>query len=194
MPHIPGPDSHALFARAQQTLGLNQGELARLLGVSRRTIQRVYAAGIIPYSEYMHTLARAVHRRDAALAAELAAEGGQTLVTLGIVKPAPPPLPAPPAAPSAPMAPPRKAPPVGLMVESIVCAAADTMQTPPAAVRDVLRAAFARARGLGLTVEEIDDVLTPTPSPIEQDLATEAPKKKSAEGKGAGQGKRGLRS
>src|SRR5579871_2482351 len=124
MPHIPGPAAAALVVRAQQTLGLSQAEFARLLGVSRRTIQRVYAAGNIPYSEYLHTLARAVHPHDAGLAAALAAEGGQTLVGLGVVRPAPLPLPAPPAAPPAPVAPPRKPPPARLMVESIVCAAA----------------------------------------------------------------------
>lgn len=49
------------------------------------------------------------------------------------------------------------------MVESIVCAAAETMQTTPSAVRDVLRTAFARARGLGMTIEEVDDALSPVP-------------------------------
>jgi hypothetical protein len=189
MPHIPGPAAHALVVRATSTLGLLQGDLATLLGVSRRTLQRHFASHIMPYSEHLHTLARAVYPRDAALAAELAAEGGKTLEQLGIVRPAPPPQPAPPAVPSAPVLLPRKPPPTRLMVESIVCAAADTMQTPPAAVRDVLRAAFARARGLGLTVEEIDDALSPPPAP--EAATPEPPKMAMPEGTRRAPGKDG---
>jgi len=156
MPHIPGPGSLALVVRASHTLRFSQRELAKLLGVSRRTITRLFKSSAVPYSSYLHTLARAVHAEDPSLAAELAAEGGQTLEGLDIVRPAPPPLPAPP-----------KLPPVRLMVDSVVCAAADAMQTPPAGMREALRAAFARARGLGLTIEEIDDALSPAPAPVE---------------------------
>jgi hypothetical protein len=178
MPHIPGPGSTGLVARATRTLSLSQSQLATLLGVSRRTVQRLFKSDIVPYSEYLHALARAVHPHDPALAADLAAEGGQTLERLGIVRPAPPSPPPPPAAPPAPVAAPRTLPPTHLMVESIVCAAADTMQTPPAAVRDVLRAAFARARGLGLTVDEIDEALSPPPAPLDEPATPEAPPSK----------------
>jgi hypothetical protein len=180
MPHIPGPAARALVTRATRTLGLLQSDLAKLLGVSRRTVQRVVASSTVPSSEYLHTLARAVHPHDAVLAAELAAEGGQTLEGLGIVRPAPPQVAPSPAVLSPPEPPPRKPPPARLMVESIVCAAADTMQTPPAAVRDVLRAAFARARGLGLTIEEIDDALSPPPEPEQEPAAPEPATSKSA--------------
>ncbi|HSY21295.1 MAG TPA: hypothetical protein VK841_04235 [Polyangiaceae bacterium] len=191
MPHIPGPAAHALVARATSTLGLLQGDLAALLGVSRRTVQRHFASHVMPYSEHLHTLARAVYPRDAALAAELAAEGGKTLEQLGIVPPAPPPQPAPPAVPSAPVPPPRKPPPTRLLVESIVCAAADTMQAPPAAVRDVLRAAFTRARGLGLTVEEIDEALRAPAEPEREGTAPEQAETVSADGTRGARGKAG---
>jgi hypothetical protein len=46
-----------------------------------------------------------------------------------------------------------------------VCAAAEAMQAPPAAVRDVLRAAVARARALGLTLEEMDEALSASAPP-----------------------------
>ena len=48
-----------------------------------------------------------------------------------------------------------------LMVESVVCAAAEAQGVLPAEVRSVLRAAFQRARAMSLTVEEVDDALRP---------------------------------
>jgi hypothetical protein len=141
-----------------------------LLGISRRTVQRLASSGGTVHTQYMHVLARAVHPHDPALAASLALEGGQTLESLGVVRPAPPVVPAPPSI----SPPPRPAPPTWLTVDSIVCAAAETMQAPPAAVRDVLRAAFARARGLGLTVEEVDDALSP-PAPGQTDPSDTSP-------------------
>ncbi|HEY3820796.1 MAG TPA: antitoxin Xre-like helix-turn-helix domain-containing protein [Polyangiaceae bacterium] len=168
MPHIPSSAAAGLLVRAQQVLGFQQGELADLLGVSRRTVQRIGGRDGTVHAQYMHVLARAVHAKDPELAAALASEGGKTLETLGLVSPAVAPPAAPPVHAVTPEAPPaRPLPPTRLMVESIVCAAAETMQTPPAAVRDVLRAAFARARGLGLTVEEVDEALSP-PRPEEQ--------------------------
>jgi hypothetical protein len=70
------------------------------------------------------------------------------------------------------------------LVESIVCAAADTMQTPPAAVREVLRAAFARAHALGLTVEEVDAALSPPPAMenASENAPSAEPEKKPANG------------
>jgi hypothetical protein len=43
----------------------------------------------------------------------------------------------------------------------VVCAA-EAMQAAPAAMREVLRAAFARAQALGLIVEEMNEALSPT--------------------------------
>lgn len=172
MPHIPSPAARGLLVRAQKVLRLDQSELAELLRVSRRTVQRLGGADGTLHAEYMHILARAVHPHDPALAAGLAAEGGQTLESLGVAPP--PPHPPPPPSASVPEPPPpRPRPPTRLMVESIVCAAAETMQTAPAAVRDVLRSAFARARGLGLTVEEVDEAL----SPVEPTPAATPPRK-----------------
>lgn len=102
--------------------------------------------------DQLQTLARAVYPEDAALAAKVAAEGGQTLEGLGLVRPEPAP-------PPAPSAPPRPFPPTRLVAESVVCAAAEAMQAPPAVMREVLRAAFARA--LGLSLEEMNEALSP---------------------------------
>jgi hypothetical protein len=79
---------------------------------------------------------------------------------LGIAKPAPPVVAAP-----APVVPVRPFPPTRLVVESVVCAATEVMQASPVAVHGVLRAAFARARGLGRTVEEMDEALTEVDEP-----------------------------
>ncbi len=179
MPYTPSFDSIPLVTFAQKALGLTQGQLAEMFQVSRRTITRMANNKVLPTTLQLHVLARAVHPVDATLAAKLAAEGNETLESLGIVLPAPPPAPAPAPEPPAPPPPPpvvvaaepppppppppRPFPPARLMVESIVCAAAETMQTTPAEVREVLRTAFKRARGLGMTIEEVDDALSPEP-------------------------------
>jgi hypothetical protein len=69
------------------------------------------------------------------LAAELAAAAGQTLESLGIVKPAPPPAP-----------PPLPPMPRHLSADAVVCVAAEGMGLAPGAVRGALVAAFRRAR------------------------------------------------
>jgi DNA-binding XRE family transcriptional regulator len=135
-----------LFVRVRTALHLSQQKLGNLLGYSRRTIIRAEQRGKIVLPQTWETLARACHPRDRALAAELAAAAGHTLVSLG--------LEAPPAA-SAPPAAPRPAPSSRHMVDSIVCAAAEAMQTPPHAMRPALTAAFERAIALGMSAEEV---------------------------------------
>jgi DNA-binding XRE family transcriptional regulator len=163
MPHvIPSKDCLQLVTRAQRTIGLSQRQLGELVGASRRTITRWFGGGSTPGLSALQTIAGAVYPHDPALAAALAAETGQTLVSLGIEMPPPPPAPVIDAAPAPPepVGPPaRPFPPARLVVDSIVCAAAESMQCAPSAVRDVLRAAFARARGLGLTLEEVEEGL-----------------------------------
>jgi hypothetical protein len=155
MPYLPGPEAATLAQEAQFVLGCTQHELGQLLGISRRTVSRWASNHSSPSASELQTLARAVHPKDPALAARLAREGGETLESLGIVKPAPPVLVSP-----GPVVTVRPFPPTRLIVESVVCAAAEVMQASPTAVRGILRAAFARARGLGLTVEEMDEALT----------------------------------
>jgi transcriptional regulator with XRE-family HTH domain len=159
MPRIvPGPDVVRLVTQSQIALGLSQEKLGRLLTASRRTISRWVSRRSSPSLAQLQLLARAVYPADAALAAALAAETGQTLESLGVVRPAPA-MPATPATPAPPA--PRPYPPTRLVVESVVCAAAETMQATPTAVREVLRAAFARAQALGLSVEEMNEALSP---------------------------------
>jgi transcriptional regulator with XRE-family HTH domain len=156
MPYIPSRDAVALVLKAQLTLGVSQKELGAILGISRRTVSRMASNLSDPTLAQLQRLARAVHPRDASLAAALAAEGATSLEDLGLVRVAPPA--APPAPPSRPF------PPVRLLVESVVCAAAEAMQAPPMAVRNVLRSALARAHALGLSVEEMNEALAPPES------------------------------
>jgi hypothetical protein len=102
-------------------------------------------------------LVRHVYARSPALAAEIAAELGETLVSLGVEAP---PAPVTTAAP-APQPPARPVPPVGDLVDSIVCAAAEAIATTPQAVRPALLAAFERAASVGLAVDDVRGALRP---------------------------------
>jgi AcrR family transcriptional regulator len=139
--------------RLQQTLHLNQRELAELLGCSSRTIIRHYKSrsGIFLASHYQ-MLAKAVHPHDRAFAAELAAGAGHTLVSLGLEAP-----PSPAAV--------RAAPSPRYMVDSVVCAAAEAMQTSPHLMRLALTAAFQRTVALGLTADDVLKGMAPEPLP-----------------------------
>jgi transcriptional regulator with XRE-family HTH domain len=174
MIRIPGPDTPRLLSESQVALGLTQEKLGDLLTASRRTVSRWASGTSRPSVDQLQTLARAVYPEDASLAAKVAAEGGQTLEGLGLVRPEP----APPPAPPAPL--PRPFPPTRLVAESVVCAAAEAMQAAPAVMREVLRAAFARAQALGLSLEEMNEALSPP--------AEAAPAKAATRGKRAGGG------
>jgi hypothetical protein len=142
---IYSPD---LLIRAQQALGATQKELAQLLGRSRRTIIRYQArggAGNLSMSDW-HTLARAIHPRDRAMAETIATATGETLVTLGLESPTPPPRP--------PVSP-RD------LADALVCAASEAADVSPRAMRPALVAAFERASASGFSNEEILDALRP---------------------------------
>ncbi len=154
MPTIPDQSILGLVSLAASALSFNNKQLGKFLGLSSRTITRWWNNEASPSGQEVVKILRAVHPKDPALAAKLATELGTTLQALGLAAPAPPPAPPPP----------RPRPPNALMVESIVCAAAVAQQATPDAVRPILQAAFARARGMGLSVEEVDDALSPSPA------------------------------
>jgi hypothetical protein len=166
MPHTIDRTILPVVAEAQRRLGLTQDTLAALAGVSRRTVSRWYANRALPAPHNVTPIIGALHPQQRDLAAKLADHLGQTLAALGFAPPEqphkapPPPAPAP---PSPPPPPGRAFPPPGLLIDSIVCAAAEALDTTPAAVRPIVRAAFARARGLGVSVDEVDDALSPKP-------------------------------
>jgi hypothetical protein len=137
--------THARFA-----IGMTQRALGPLLGSSHRTAERWGVGQARPSNPQLATLAGHVYPRDPALAAELAAAAGQSLESLGLGVPA--------AAPGPPPAPSPQ------LLDSVVCQAAEAMDVSPRAMRVALRAAFARARELGLDVAAVADALSP-PAP-----------------------------
>jgi hypothetical protein len=139
----------ALLFEAQQALSLNQRMVGELLGLSVRTVQRWYARRSSPADFQWHQLAKAVHETNPDLAARLAAEGGSTLQALGLVSASP----SPPGHPSGCD--------LAHLADGVVCAAAESMDLPPRAVRPALLAAFRRARQMGLTLEDVEKALTP---------------------------------
>jgi hypothetical protein len=158
-----------LVARASLALGLTNAMLAQIMGYSTRTIERRNRSGDWIGEFHLHPLARAVYPRDPKLAAELAKAGGTTLEKLGCV-----PAASPVAAPPPPQLP---APTLDHLGDSIVCAAAETMNVPPPAVRPALIAAFARARQLGLSLEAAENGVRGRSAAGQAEASTEKPSK-----------------
>jgi DNA-binding XRE family transcriptional regulator len=140
-----------LMVDARQALQLNQADLAVLVGSSQRTVQRWETARTTPAPWHIQRLAEAVRALEPALASDLdkwaPPDPARTSKSLEPPPPAPPP-----------------ATPTPVLVEAIVCAAAEAIGIAPQAVRPALIAAFARARDLGLTPDAIVGTLAPRPS------------------------------
>jgi DNA-binding XRE family transcriptional regulator len=144
-----------LLTRANAALGLSQEGFGELLGVSRRTMVRWQGGSSGPSYENWRELVRHVHPKNRALAAEIAGELEETLVSLGLEAPPAPAVTAPAVAQSHA----RPSPPVADLVDSIVCAAAEAVATTPQAIRPALLAAFERAASLGLEMNEVRGAL-----------------------------------
>jgi DNA-binding XRE family transcriptional regulator len=140
-----------LVIEARRALGLNREKFGELLRLSKRTIARWEGGQSSISSTDLFSLAGHVYPHDAELAEELALAGGATLQALGIVS-----------APVAPPPPPPPPPPIPghVLVEAIVCAAADALKAVPESVRPAVLAAFTRARELRMTVEDVERALT----------------------------------
>ncbi len=150
-----GTDAFQLLMQAQDALGLNQKDLAELLGRSRRTLSRyVRGRSAIVIPQEWIALARAVYGKDPSLAATLASRAGGTLVSLGI---APPPVAAAPARPA--VATTSLAAPTQDQLDLVVFAAAEAANLAPRAVRPVVAAAFAKAAAMGVTVEGVSGAM-----------------------------------
>jgi hypothetical protein len=168
MPFHVGTSITPLINRACKTLGLSQRELGELCETSHRTAQRWAHGKAFPSVQQVQILARALVDEDLELAESMAQEAGGSLLAWGLVEPPPPPRPL--AAPPVPAGPPPRAvPPVALMVDSILHAAALAAEdhaadpTSHQAIQAIVRAAFGRARGLGLALSEVDDALAASP-------------------------------
>jgi DNA-binding XRE family transcriptional regulator len=140
-----------VFVNARQTLGMNQGQLADAMGVSRRTIIRWQLGQTSPVEVQVRQLAAMVREEDEDLADELLAaamlapepvpqQGGAQAAADPIV-----------AVPS-----PQALDPVPAhVIDAIVCAAADAADRVPRTMRPALLAAFARAKELGVSIEAV---------------------------------------
>jgi hypothetical protein len=161
--------SPATLFRCMQAARTNQMGLARILGISDRTLsRRLSGGGAVVLPHHLQALAGAVFPNDSGLAAELAGMGGTTLEALGLGQPAPPPPVAAPPAPVAASPRPGSAPlPVTTaLLDSIVCAAADLHDLPSRQVRPMVAAAFARAHELGFTLEAVTRGFAASPPPV----------------------------
>ncbi len=130
-----------LVVLAQQALHMGQRELAEHLGSSQRTASRWAANQASPSERQFEQLAREVHPRDPELASMLARAAGTDITKLVT----------PPVAPS----PPPKPPTTMFHADAIVCAAADAMGVAPSVVRPAVAAAIARAKAMGVALEDV---------------------------------------
>jgi hypothetical protein len=158
-----------LLARSRLHLRFNQQQLAEFTRSSLRSVQRWETGVSSPSHPQVHLVADAVRPLDPQIAAALDA-----------FAPRPPP---PPAAVVAPLPPPTPPPPPvvaiapHVLVDSVVCAAAEAIAVSPQAMRPAVLAAFTRAGEAGLTFEAVLGVLAPART-----------EEKGAKGKGAAKG------
>lgn len=157
MPTRPSRDLPALVADVKRALVLSDEGLGRHVGAARKTVGRWIAGRSSPGSGAVEAMAALVHADHPALALELvrahnARMNAARLPHLAVAEApfAPPPPPTPPPGP-------RQADPH--LVDAIVYAACDAVDATPKTMRPALRAAFERARALGLTSESVADAL-----------------------------------
>jgi DNA-binding XRE family transcriptional regulator len=134
-----------LLREIRRALLGSQGTVGEVVGVVRQTVAKWEQGKSVPPPSTWAALARAVHPRDVALAARVAAAGDHSLESLGLAAPAPP-------APALSLTPAH-------LADSIVCAAADAMDVTPRSVRPAVVAAFERAMALSMTPEAVLKVL-----------------------------------
>jgi transcriptional regulator with XRE-family HTH domain len=134
-----------LLVQAQNALGVSQGQLGDLLGLSRQTIWRYQTGQSNPLGSSLQDLARRVRAIDAGLASRLAGAGsGARKASFKIATHK--------SASGGPVE-------TRLLADAIVCAAAEALDASPRAVRRALLAAFARARDTGLALDAIETAL-----------------------------------
>jgi len=139
-----------LDLQVRLALGMNQRQTGEFLGLSTRTIQRWDAGACAAASFHWEKLAKAIFPKDRELALRCAKMAGKTLDELGLVTVAAEPL-------VGPVAP-------ELVIDALVCVAADAVGMLPGAIRPALVAAFTRARQLGITVEMAEKSLVGKPA------------------------------
>jgi len=134
-------DRYELVAAGQAALRLTHAQFGPLLGSSQRSSERWASRRASPSDAQLEELASQVLGVDPDLAAEIAVVVGKPLYPEGG-----PPSPA-------------------RLAEAVLCAAAEVMDASPRALRPALRIAFARARELGLSLEQMEQALAPPEAP-----------------------------
>lgn len=140
-------------------------ELAKLLGVTPKTVYRWYGNRSSVTALTVGDLAPHVYPHDAALAERMHAYAARDLAKSGLRPPPPLPRPPPPPAPQAvapvPAASPTAMAPRGLRAEGVIHAVCKALDVGPRAVRPAVYAAFRRAKELELTVDDVVQELAP---------------------------------
>jgi hypothetical protein len=147
-----------LILEATRQLLLTQRQLAKLTGVSLRTLQRT---GGFTQPKHYAALIQALYPRNPALAAQIAAAIGKSLPELGVQPPSPPAVAAlvpPPAPPPGPPSPPRA---TRAHAEAVICAAADALNIVPREARPIVATIFARVRDLEVDLNTLTPLLAP---------------------------------
>ncbi len=140
-----------LLREARYALGVSQAEFGPALGASPRTVVRWEQHRSFPSGAQLRELAGLLLPVDRDRAAEAAHWAGGTLESLGLVVPAAAPVLAAPAPP-----PPV---PAAVLVDAVLCHAADESDLLPSALRPILVATLAQARALGLTLDQLEEGL-----------------------------------
>jgi hypothetical protein len=155
-------DELALLSRAHTALGITGTDLAKLLGMSRRTISRWYGRRTSIGSMALGQLAPHVYAHDPALAERMHAYVAERMASLRLPPPPPLPVPQPAVRPASTDEPPSAVTAASqqLRVDAVVFAACDAMDAAPRAARVGLAAAVRRARELGVSLEEIERALS----------------------------------
>jgi hypothetical protein len=131
-----------LLIRARAALACTQKQLGSMMSLSGRTIMRFEGGRSTPARFQIAALARLVHPTDPALASELAAAAGKTLVELGLETASPP-----------------KTPTLAHLVDSVLCAGAEAAAVPPQVMRAGLEAVFDRMAALDVTPAQMAEAL-----------------------------------
>ena len=161
----PMPKEQALLMAGRGAAGMKQTEWGDLLGVSARTVIRLENGQGATTPMMLYQAARAVYPFNRELAARIAEAGSSSVVALGLEDESAPVHAPPPSEPvliaSEPASLPALKPAMHHLVDSVICAAAESMGQPPQALRPALFAACARAREIGLTLEDLEQSLMP---------------------------------
>ena len=168
MPAVREESARQLIVRVTEAMGVSGTELARLHGVSTKTVGRWLRGETSPDWVSIGDLAPLVYPYDAELAVRMRDRSVRECTKAGV--PLPPPLPIPVPTPTVdaaaapfpekPAKPTFVAPPQA-RVAALVCAACDAIDVSPRTLRPALLAAFRAARDLELTLDEVEQHLSP---------------------------------